>query len=54
MAVRSIMRMGEPVLYQVARPIEIFDTPGLHNLLADMRDTMDALSGAGIAAPQIG
>jgi peptide deformylase len=54
MAVRPIMRMGEPVLYQVARPIEIFDTPELHMLLADMRDTMEALNGAGIAAPQIG
>jgi peptide deformylase len=54
MAVRPIMRMGEPVLYQVARPIEVFDTPELHLLLADMRDTMDALNGAGIAAPQIG
>ena len=54
MAVRSIMRMGEPVLYQVARPIELFDTPELHLLLTDMRDTMEALNGAGIAAPQIG
>jgi peptide deformylase len=54
MAVRPVMKMGEPVLYQVARPIEKFDTPELHGLLQDMRDTMDALNGAGIAAPQIG
>jgi peptide deformylase len=54
MAVRPVMKMGEPVLYQVARPIEEFDTPVLHGLLQDMRDTLDALNGAGIAAPQIG
>ena len=54
MAVRPIMKMGEPVLYQVAKPVERFDTPELHQLIADMRDTMIAASGAGIAAPQIG
>ena len=54
MAVRTIMKMGEPVLFQRADPVEKFDTPELHALLADMRDTMTALSGAGIAAPQIG
>ena len=54
MAVRAIMKMGEPVLFQRADPVEKFDTPELHALLADMRDTMTALSGAGIAAPQIG
>jgi peptide deformylase len=46
--------MGDPVLLQVAAPIERFDTPELHALLTDMHDTMTALNGAGIAAPQIG
>ena len=46
--------MGHPVLQQRARPVEVFDTPELHGLIDDMRDTMAAKSGAGIAAPQIG
>lgn len=54
MAVRPVLRMGDPVLLQVAKPVEQFDTPELHALLQDMKDTMTALNGAGIAAPQIG
>ncbi len=46
--------MGDPRLLQQARPLQQFDTPELHALLADMRDTMAHLSGAGLAAPQIG
>lgn len=46
--------MGDPRLLLQARPLEQFDTPELHTLLADMRDTMAHLSGAGLAAPQIG
>jgi peptide deformylase len=46
--------MGDPVLLQVASPVQQFDTPELHELLTDMRDTMAALNGAGLAAPQIG
>jgi peptide deformylase len=46
--------MGDPRLLQVARRVETFDTPELHELLTDMRDTMAALDGAGLAAPQIG
>ncbi len=46
--------MGDPRLLQQARPLEQFDTSELHILLADMRDTMAHLSGAGLAAPQIG
>jgi len=46
--------MGDPILLQQAKPVERFDAPGLHELIADMQDTMTALSGAGIAAPQIG
>ena len=52
--VRDVLRMGHPVLLQVARPVETFGTPELAALLQDMRDTMAALDGAGLAAPQIG
>jgi peptide deformylase len=54
MAVRRVLRMGDPLLLQVAKPVEQFDTPELRELLVDMDDTMAALSGAGLAAPQIG
>lgn len=53
MAVRPVLRMGDPRLLQRSRDVERFDTPELHALLQDMHDTMDALSGAGLAAPQI-
>jgi peptide deformylase len=53
MAVRPILRMGDPRLLERAREVERFDTPELHQLLEDMHDTMAALSGAGLAAPQI-
>jgi peptide deformylase len=46
--------MGEPLLLQQAQPIVAFDTPELHALIQDMQDTMQSMSGAGIAAPQIG
>jgi len=46
--------MGDPRLLERARPVEQFDTPELRALLADMQDTMNALNGAGLAAPQIG
>lgn len=54
MAVKQVLRMGEPLLLQVAEPVQAFDTQELHALIQDMRDTMAALDGAGIAAPQIG
>lgn len=54
MAIRPVLRMGDPRLLEQARPIANFGTPELAELLADMRDTMAALSGAGLAAPQIG
>jgi len=53
MAVRRVLRMGEPLLRQVAAPVTRFDAQ-LAELLADMDDTMRHLNGAGIAAPQIG
>jgi peptide deformylase len=54
MAVREILKMGDPRLLRVARPVEKFDTPELHQLIADLFDTMRAADGAGLAAPQIG
>lgn len=54
MAVRTILRMGHPLLQQVAAPVERFGTAELRQLVTDMDDTMHALNGAGIAAPQIG
>jgi peptide deformylase len=46
--------MGDPRLLAVAEPVNRFGTPALEALLADMRDTMRDLNGAGLAAPQIG
>ena len=46
--------MGDPRLLEKSRPIERFGTPELAMLLADLRDTMAHLNGAGLAAPQIG
>src|SRR5690606_20236737 len=54
MAVRPVLRMGDERLLQISQPVERFDTPELHALIADMEDTMRALNGAGLAAPQIG
>ena len=54
MAVKNVLRMGEPLLLQKAQPVTAFDTPELHALIQDMHDTMEAMNGAGIAAPQIG
>ena len=52
--IREVLRMGDPRLWQVSRPIEAFGTAELADLLTDMRDTMAHLNGAGLAAPQIG
>ena len=52
--IREVLRMGDPRLWQVSRPIEAFGTAELAELLTDMRDTMAHLNGAGLAAPQIG
>ena len=54
MAIREVIRMGHPLLLQVASPIQQFDSPELHALIADLEDTMLDMNGAGIAAPQIG
>jgi peptide deformylase len=54
MTVREILKMGDPRLLRVAEPVRQFDTAALHELIADMFDTMHAANGAGLAAPQIG
>jgi peptide deformylase len=54
MAVREILKMGDPRLLRVAQPVREFDTPELHALVADLFETMAAVRGAGLAAPQIG
>ena len=54
MTVREILKMGDARLLRKAEPVATFDTPELHTLIADMRETMAAVNGAGLAAPQIG
>ena len=54
MTVRKILRMGDPFLLQPATAVGAFNTPQLHQLVQDLFDTMQAATGAGIAAPQIG
>ena len=53
MAVREILKMGDPRLLRVAQPVTQFDTDEIHLLVSDMFDTMRAVNGAGLAAPQI-
>ena len=54
MAVRPVLRMGDARLLQRAEPVSGFGSEEMRALLADMRDTMQALNGVGLAAPQIG
>jgi peptide deformylase len=54
MAVRPILRLGHPLLRQVAAPVTAFATPELRELVQDMLETMRANDGAGLAAIQIG
>lgn len=54
MTVRDILKMGDDRLLRVAEPVQTFGTPLLHDLIADMQETMAAVNGAGLAAPQIG
>ncbi len=51
---KDVLKMGDARLLRRAEEVHGFDTPELHALLADMRDTMQALEGVGLAAPQIG
>jgi peptide deformylase len=54
MAIHTILKMGDPRLLRMAQPVLRFDTPELHALVRDMRETMADVNGAGLAAPQIG
>ena len=54
MAVREILKMGDPRLLRVAQKVGQFDSDALHLLVTDLLDTMRAANGAGLAAPQIG
>ena len=54
MTVRDILKMGDPRLLRTAQPVTEFDSDKLHFLISDMFDTMRAVNGAGLAAPQIG
>ena len=54
MTIREILKMGDPRLLRVAEPVRVFDTPELQTLIEDMFETMHAVDGAGLAAPQIG
>jgi peptide deformylase len=52
--IRDVLRMGDPRLLQRSRPVAQFGTSELAALVDDLRDTMAAQNGAGLAAPQIG
>ncbi len=54
MTVRRVLKMGDPLLYRRAEEVREFNAPELDALIQDMFDTMAALNGAGLAAPQIG
>jgi len=54
MAIREILKMGDPRLLRQAQPVTQFGTPELAQLVDDMFETMRAVNGAGLAAPQIG
>jgi peptide deformylase len=54
MAVREILKMGNPLLLRQAEPVTEFDSDEHRRLIADMFETMAASHGAGLAAPQIG
>ena len=53
MTIHTILKMGDPRLLRIARPVLEFDTPELRTLIDDLFETMAAADGAGLAAPQI-
>lgn len=53
MAIRNIVKDGDPILKKKCRPVEKFDTK-LAVLLEDMAETMHKANGVGLAAPQVG
>lgn len=54
MAVRQVLKMGDPELYHTCELVQEFNTPELSSIIADMLDTMAEYNGVGLAAPQIG
>ena len=54
MTIREILKMGDPRLLRIAKPVQTFGTPELRTLVDDMFETMHAVNGAGLAAPQVG
>ena len=54
MAIRQVLRMGDPDLRRVSKPVTNFEDAAVAVLLCDLWDTMEARGGVGIAAPQIG
>jgi len=54
MAIRTLLKMGDPRLLQPAGPVTDFSDPALGDLIRDLFDTMAAAGGVGLAAPQIG
>lgn len=54
MTIRTLLRMGDPRLLEIARPVAEFGTAELDELIRDMFDTMADAGGVGLAAPQIG
>jgi peptide deformylase len=54
MAIKPVLRMGDPRLLEPSQPVKKFRTQELRELIVDLRDTMASLNGAGLAAPQIG
>ena len=54
MAVREILKMGDPRLLRIAQPVTEFGTSALRELIDDLFETLHAARGAGLAAPQIG
>ena len=53
MALRNIVKVGDPILAKTSRPVEKFDDR-LHTLLDDMKQTMYSANGVGLAAVQVG
>lgn len=54
MAVKRVLKMGDPRLLEASEPVDPDEISTLKPLVQDMIDTMNSLDGAGIAAPQIG
>ena len=53
MAIRQIAKMGHPVLRKKAAPVDDPTDPDIAHLAADMRDTLEWIGAAGVAAPQV-